>query len=122
MDSYQHPTSELELVGILDKDSKKKGQNLVESLFWVHMMICLNWPNAIKSSVLSLRIPSLDPSEYERILQIVINWVSNVTEMPKVETVVQGLHQAGTGFQKLILRTFWAVRKFVLTNRVWAQN
>ena len=42
MDSYQHPTSELELVGILDKDSKKKAKNLVESLFWVHMRICLN--------------------------------------------------------------------------------
>ena len=28
MNSYQHPTSELELVGILDKDAKKKGQKL----------------------------------------------------------------------------------------------
>lgn len=42
MDSYQHPTSELELVGILDKDSKKKGQNLVVFLFWALMTICLN--------------------------------------------------------------------------------
>ena len=33
MDSYQHPTSELELVGILDKDSKKKGQNWWNSCF-----------------------------------------------------------------------------------------
>ena len=28
MDSYQHPTSDLELVGILDDDEKKKGQKL----------------------------------------------------------------------------------------------
>ena len=42
MDSYQHPTSELELVGILDKDSKKKGQKLGGIPVWVHMMICLN--------------------------------------------------------------------------------
>ena len=28
MNSYQHPTSELEIVGILDNDEKKKGQKL----------------------------------------------------------------------------------------------
>lgn len=67
-------------------------------------------------------IPSLDPSEYERILQMCNKLGVKCYKMPKVETVVQGLHQAGTGFQKLILRTFWDVRKFVLMNRVWAQN
>ena len=28
MNSYQHPTSDLELVGILDRIAKKKGQKL----------------------------------------------------------------------------------------------
>ena len=47
-------------------------------------------------------IPSLDPSEYERILQMCNKLDVKCYKMPNVETVVQGLHQAGTGFQKMI--------------------
>ena len=46
-------------------------------------------------------IPSLDPSEYERILQMCNKLGVKCYKMPKVETVVQGLHQAGGGFQKI---------------------
>ena len=43
MNSYQHPTSDLELVGILDNDEKEKRvKNSVVSLFWALMTICLN--------------------------------------------------------------------------------
>ena len=71
MDSYQHPTSELELVGILDKDSKKKGQKLGGIPVWVHMMICLNQPNAIKiERVYRCDSVVLTRREYERILQM----------------------------------------------------
>ncbi|SNJ23329.1 nucleoside-diphosphate sugar isomerase [Streptococcus pneumoniae] len=101
MDSYQHPTSELELVGILDKDSKKKGQKLggIPVLGSYDNLPELAKRHQIERVIVA--IPSLDPSEYERILQMCNKLGVKCYKMPKVETVVQGLHQAGTGFQKI---------------------
>ena len=100
MDSYQHPTSELELVGILDKDAKKKGQKLggIPVLGSYDDLPELAKRHQIERVIVA--IPSLDPSEYERILQMCNKLDVKCYKMPNVETVVQGLHQAGTGFQK----------------------
>ncbi|MBM0974482.1 Gfo/Idh/MocA family oxidoreductase, partial [Escherichia coli] len=70
MDSYQHPTSELELVGILDKDSKKKGQKLggIPVLGYYDNVPELTKRHQIERVLVA--IPSLDPSEYERILHM----------------------------------------------------
>ncbi len=101
MDSYQHPTSDLELVGILDKDAKKKGQKLggIPVLGSYDELPELAKRHQIERVIVA--IPSLDPSEYERILQMCNKLGVKCYKMPKVETVVQGLHQAGTGFQKI---------------------
>jgi len=101
MNSYQHPTSELELVGILDKDAKKKGQKLggIPVLGSYDNLPELAKRHQIERVIVA--IPSLDPSEYERILQMCNKLGVKCYKMPKVETVVQGLHQAGGGFQKI---------------------
>ena len=101
MDSYQHPTSDLELVGILDKDAKKKGQKLggIPVLGSYDNLPELAKRHQIERVIVA--IPSLDPSEYERILQMCNKLDVKCYKMPNVETVVQGLHQAGTGFQKI---------------------
>jgi len=92
MDSYQHPTSELELVGILDKDAKKKGQKLggIPVLGSYDNLPELAKRHQIERVIVA--IPSLDPSEYERILQMCNKLGVKCYKMPKVETVVQGLH------------------------------
>ena len=55
MNSYQHPTSDLELVGIWIMMKRKKDKSLGKSQFWVLMMIYQNWLNAIELKKLSLR-------------------------------------------------------------------
>ena len=80
---------------------RKRAKNLVESLFWALMTICLNWLKRHQIERVIVAIPSLDPSEYERILQMCNKLDVKCYKMPNVETVVQGLHQAGTGFQKI---------------------
>lgn len=69
MDSYQHPTSDLELVGILDNDEKKKAKSLGNPSFGF-----LWWSTRIGKTLQSwksYRCDSVsDPSEYERILQM----------------------------------------------------
>jgi len=101
MNSYQHPTSDLELVGILDNDEKKKGQKLggISVLGSYDNLPELAKRHQIERVIVA--IPSLDPSEYERILQMCNKLGIKCYKMPKVETVVQGLHQSGSGFQKI---------------------
>lgn len=101
MNSYQHPTSDLELVGILDNDEKKKGQKLggIPVLGSYDNLPELAKRHQIERVIVA--IPSLDPSEYERILQMCNKLGIKCYKMPKVETVVQGLHQPGSGFQKI---------------------
>ena len=101
MNSYQHPTSDLELVGILDNDEKKKGQKLGKSQFWVLMMIYQNWLNVTDVEKVIVAIPSLDPSEYERILQMCNRIGVKCFKMPMIESVVQGLQPQAGGFQKI---------------------
>ena len=46
-------------------------------------------------------IPSLDPSEYERILKMCNQLGLKCYKMPKIESVVQGIHPQVGGFQKI---------------------
>ncbi len=57
--------------------------------------------------------PSLDPSEYERIFADNKLGVK-CYKTPKVETVVQGLHQSGSGFQKIDITDLLGRQKFRL--------
>ena len=79
MDSYQHPTSDLELVGILDKDAEEKDKKLggIPVLVRHDELPELAKHHQIERVIVA--IPSLDPSEYERILQMCNRSVSNVT-------------------------------------------
>lgn len=101
MNSYQHPTSDLELVGILDSDEKKKGQKLggIPVLGSYDNLPELAKRYQIERVIVA--IPSLDPSEYERILHMCNKQGLKCYKMPKIESVVQGLHPQVGGFQKL---------------------
>jgi len=101
MNSYQHPTSDLELVGILDNDEKKKGQKLggIPVLGSYEQLPELSKRHQIEKVIVA--IPSLDPSEYERILKMCNQLGLKCYKMPKIESVVQGLHPQVGGFQKI---------------------
>ena len=101
MNSYQHPTSDLELVGVLDNDEKKKGQKLggIPVLGSYEQLPELSKRHQIEKVIVA--IPSLDPSEYERILKMCNQLGLKCYKMPKIESVVQGLHPQVGGFQKI---------------------
>ena len=101
MNSYQHPTSDLELVGILDNDEKKKGQKLggIPVLGSYDQLPELAKRHQIEKVIVA--IPSLDPSEYERILKMCNQLGLKCYKMPKIESVVQGIHPQVGGFQKI---------------------
>ena len=103
MDSYQHPTSDLELVGILDNDEKKKGQKLGKIPVLGSYNELPELAKRYRVEKVIVAIPSLDPSEYERILQMCNQLNIKCFKMPKVESVVQGLHPSVSSFQKLDL-------------------
>ena len=103
MDSYQHPTSDLELVGILDDDEKKKGQKLGKIPVLGSYNELPELAKRYRVEKVIVAIPSLDPSEYERILQMCNQLNIKCFKMPKVESVVQGLHPSVSSFQKLDL-------------------
>ena len=103
MDSYQHPTSDLELVGILDDDEKKKGQKLGKIPVLGSYNELPELAKRYRVEKVIVAIPSLDPSEYERILQMCNQLNIKCFKMPKVESVVQGLHTSVSSFQKLDL-------------------
>ena len=103
MDSYQHPTSDLELVGILDDDEKKKGQKLGKIPVLGSYNEIPELAKRYRVEKVIVAIPSLDPSEYERILQMCNQLNIKCFKMPKVESVVQGLHPSVSSFQKLDL-------------------
>ena len=52
----------------------------------------------------------------------VISWVSNVTRCLRLKRLFKDFTKQVEASRRLISQTFWAVRKFVLMNRVWAQN
>ena len=103
MISYQHPTSDLELVGILDNDEKKKGQKLGKIPVLGSYDDLPELAKRYRVEKVIVAIPSLDPSEYERILQMCNQLNIKCFKMPKVESVVQGLHPSVSSFQKLDL-------------------
>ena len=103
MNSYQHPTSDLELVGILDNDEKKKGQKLGKIPVLGSYNELPELAKRYRVEKVIVAIPSLDPSEYERILQMCNQLNIKCFKMPKVESVVQGLHPSVSSFQKLDL-------------------
>ena len=103
MDSYQHPTSDLELVGILDDDEKKKGQKLGKIPVLGSYNELPELAKRYRVEKVIVAIPSLDPSEYERILQMCNQLNIKCFKRPKVESVVQGLHPSVSSFQKLDL-------------------
>ena len=103
MNSYQHPTSDLELVGILDNDEKKKGQKLGKIPVLGSYNELPDLAKRYRVEKVIVAIPSLDPSEYERILQMCNQLNIKCFKMPKVESVVQGLHPSVSSFQKLDL-------------------
>ena len=103
MNSYQHPTSDLELVGILDNDEKKKGQKLGKIPVLGSYNELPELAKRYRVEKVIVAIPSLDPSEYERILQMCNQLNIKCFKMPKVESVVQGIHPSVSSFQKLDL-------------------
>ena len=103
MNSYQHPTSDLELVGILDNDEKKKGQKLGKVPVLGSYNELPELAKRYRVEKVIVAIPSLDPSEYERILQMCNQLNVKCFKMPRVESVVQGLDPSVGSFQKLDL-------------------
>ena len=103
MNSYQHPTSDLELVGILDNDEKKKGQKLGKVPVLGSYDELPELAKRYRVEKVIVAIPSLDPSEYERILQMCNQLNVKCFKMPRVESVVQGLDPSVGSFQKLDL-------------------
>ena len=63
-------TSDLELVGILDNDEKKKGQKLGKIPVLGSYNELPELAKRYRVEKVIVAIPSLDPSEYERILQM----------------------------------------------------
>lgn len=103
MNSYQHPTSDLELVGILDNDEKKKGQKLGKVPVLGSYDELPELAKRYRVEKVIVAIPSLNPSEYERILQMCNQLNVKCFKMPRVESVVQGLDPSVGSFQKLDL-------------------
>ena len=101
MDSYQHPTSDLELVGILDNDEKKKGQKLGKIPVLGSYDDLPELAKRYRVEKVIVAIPSLDPSEYERILQMCNRIGIKCFKMPMIESVVQGIQPQAGGFQKI---------------------
>ena len=101
MDSYQHPTSDLELVGILDNDEKKKGQKLGKIPVLGSYDDLPELAKRYRVEKVIVAIPSLDPSEYERILQMCNRIGVKCFKMPMIESVVQGIQPQAGGFQKI---------------------
>ena len=90
MNSYQPQTSDLDIVGILDNDLNKKGQQLsgVPVLGRYDDLASLAKEYDIDEVIVA--IPSLEPREYERILEMCNEAGLTVYKMPKVEDVIQG--------------------------------
>ena len=101
MNSYQHPTSDLELVGILDNDEKKKGQKLGKIPVLGSYDDLPELAKRYRVEKVIVAIPSLDPSEYERILQMCNSIGVKCFKMPMIESVVQGIQPQAGGFQKI---------------------
>ena len=101
MNSYQHPTSDLELVGILDNDEKKKGQKLGKIPVLGSYDDLPELAKRYRVEKVIVAIPSLDPSEYERILQMCNRIGVKCFKMPMIESVVQGIQPQAGGFQKI---------------------
>ena len=101
MNSYQHPTSDLELVGILDNDEKKKGQKLGKIPVLGSYDDLPELAKRYRVEKVIVAIPSLDPSEYERILQMCNRIGVKCFKMPMIESVVQGIQPPIGGFQKI---------------------
>ena len=101
MNSYQHPTSDLELVGILDNDEKKKGQKLGKIPVLGSYDDLPELAKRYRVEKVIVAIPSLDPSEYERILQMCNGIGVKCFKMPMIESVVQGIQPQAGGFQKI---------------------
>ena len=101
MNSYQHPTSDLELVGILDNDEKKKGQKLGKIPVLGSYDDLPELAKRYRVEKVIVAIPSLDPSEYERILQMCNRIGIKCFKMPMIESVVQGIQPQAGGFQKI---------------------
>ena len=101
MNSYQHPTSDLELVGILDNDEKKRGQKLGKIPVLGSYDDLPELAKRYRVEKVVVAIPSLDPSEYERILQMCNHTGLKCYKMPMIESVVQGIQPQAGGFQKI---------------------
>ena len=101
MNSYQPQTSDLDIVGILDNDLNKKGQQLsgVPVLGRYDDLASLAKEYDIDEVIVA--IPSLEPREYERILEMCNEAGLTVYKMPKVEDVIQGAGPQRNGIKKI---------------------
>lgn len=91
MANYQPQATGLRIVGILDNDAKKKGQQLngVEVLDSYEALPHLARVYDIEEVIVA--IPSLPAEEYVRIIQMCNQNHIKVYKMPKVEEVIQGI-------------------------------
>lgn len=93
MDSYRRNKGNMNVVAILDNNPEKKGQNIGgipvigDSSMMPELASQYNNLEAI------VAIPSLSPTDYERILQLCNENHVTVYKMPKVEDVILGIHQ-----------------------------
>lgn len=91
MSNYQPYATDLKIVGILDSDAKKKGQQLngVEVIDSYDAL-----PQLVKlydADEVIIAIPSLSGEEYVRIIKMCNQHQIKVYKMPKVEDVIQGI-------------------------------
>ena len=89
--NYQRQNSDLDIIGILDNDPNKKGQQLngIEVLGSYDRLEEMIVEYNIEEVIVA--IPSLSSDEYERILRICNNLRISIYKMPKVEEVIQGI-------------------------------
>ena len=89
--NYQRQNSDLDIIGILDNDLNKKGQQLngIEVLGSYNQLAQLIMEYNIEEVIVA--IPSLDSAEYERILRVCNELRIPIYKMPKVEEVIQGI-------------------------------
>lgn len=93
MNSYRRNKGNMNVVGILDNNPDKKGQNIGGIPVIGDSSMVPELVDQYKNLEAIVAIPSLSPTDYERILQICNEHNVTVYKMPKVEDVILGIHQ-----------------------------
>lgn len=93
MNSYRRNKGNMNVIAILDSNPETKGQNIGGIPVIGDTSIIPELAAQHRNLEAIVAIPSLSPTDYERILQICNQNNVTVYKMPKVEDVILGVHQ-----------------------------